>query len=96
MHTAPNGRPAGTFQKPARSPAITVTPDEGYELERLRVLDSRDGEIALTDEGDGKYTFTMPAGRVTVRRPLSSVPRSRCHCHLRSYEVQHYYIFSTA
>ena len=45
---------------------ITVTPDEGYELERLRVLDSRDGEIALTDEGDGKYTFTMPAGRVTV------------------------------
>ena len=45
---------------------ITVTPDEGYELERLTVLDSRDGEIALTDEGDGKYTFTMPAGRVTV------------------------------
>ena len=45
---------------------ITVTADEGYELERLTVLDSRDGEIALTDEGDGKYTFTMPAGRVTV------------------------------
>lgn len=45
---------------------LTVAPDEGYELESLTVLDSRDNEIALTDKGDGKYTFTMPSGRVTV------------------------------
>ena len=52
---------------------ITVTPDEGYELESLTVLDSRDNEITLTDKGDGKYTFTMPAGRVTVEASFAEI-----------------------
>ena len=52
---------------------ITVTPDEGYELESLTVLDSRDNEISLTDKGDGKYTFTMPAGRVTVEASFAKI-----------------------
>ena len=52
---------------------ITVTPDAGYELERLTVLDSRDNEIALTDKGDGRYTFTMPAGRVTVETSFAEI-----------------------
>ena len=52
---------------------ITVTPDEGYELESLTVLDSRDNEIPLTDKGDGKYTFTMPAGRVTVEASFAEI-----------------------
>ena len=52
---------------------ITVTPDEGYELESLTVLDSRDNEIALTDKGDGKYTFTMPSGRVTVEASFAEI-----------------------
>ena len=37
--------------------AITVTPDAGYELGKLTVTDSK---------GNGKYTFTMPASKVTV------------------------------
>ena len=52
---------------------ITVTPDEGYELESLTVLDSRDNEIALTDKGDGKYTFTMPSGKVTVEASFAEI-----------------------
>ena len=52
---------------------ITVTPDEGYELETISVLDSRDNEITLTDKGDGKYTFTMPAGRVTVEASFAEI-----------------------
>ena len=52
---------------------ITVTPDEGYELESLTVLDSRDNEIPLTDKGDGKYTFTMPSGRVTVEASFAEI-----------------------
>ena len=52
---------------------ITVTPDEGYELESLTVLDSRDNEITLTDKGDGKYTFTMPSGRVTVEASFAEI-----------------------
>ena len=52
---------------------ITVTPDEGYELETLSVRDSQDNEITLTDKGNGKYTFTMPAGRVTVAASFAAI-----------------------
>ena len=45
---------------------ITVTPDKGYELDSLTVLDSKGNELKLTDKGNGKYTFTMPGSKVTV------------------------------
>lgn len=45
---------------------ITVTPDKGYVLETLTVLDKNDKEIKLTEE-NGKYTFTMPVGKVEVK-----------------------------
>ena len=45
---------------------ITVTPDEGYALNTLTVTDTNGNKIDLKDKGDGKYTFTMPASRVTV------------------------------
>ncbi len=57
-----------------RTVTITATPDLGYELERLTVRDSRDNEITLTDKGDGKYTFTMPASRVTVEASFAPAP----------------------
>lgn len=57
-----------------RTVTITATPDLGYELESLTVLDSRGNEIALTDKGDGKYTFTMPASRVTVEATFTPTP----------------------
>ena len=46
---------------------VTVTPDSGYVLETITVLDKDGKELALTDKGDGKYTFTMPRGEVTVK-----------------------------
>lgn len=46
---------------------ITVKPDSGYILETIIVKDSKGNELKLTDKGDGKYTFTMPAGRVEVK-----------------------------
>lgn len=46
---------------------VTVTPDEGYELESLTVIDSRGDELTLTDLGNGRYRFTMPARRVEVK-----------------------------
>lgn len=52
---------------------ITVTPETGYELENLTVLDSRGNEIALTDKGDGKYTFTMPRSAVTVEATFAEI-----------------------
>ena len=46
---------------------VTVTPDSGYVLETITVLDKDGKELALTDKGDGRYTFTMPRGEVTVK-----------------------------
>ena len=57
-----------------RTVTITATPDTGFALESLTVLDSRGNEIALTDKGDGKYTFTMPAIRVTVEASFAPAP----------------------
>ena len=46
---------------------ITATPDKGYTLESLTVLDKDGKALELTDKGSGKYTFVMPAGKVTVK-----------------------------
>ena len=45
---------------------ITVKPDSGYQLNELTVTDKNGKELKLTDKGNGKYTFTMPASKVTV------------------------------
>ncbi len=46
---------------------LTVTPDEGYELAALTVTDRNGNDVALTNNGDGTYTFKMPASKVTVK-----------------------------
>ena len=46
---------------------VTVKPDSGYVLETLTVTDKNGDELTLKDKGDGKYTFTMPAGKVEVK-----------------------------
>ena len=45
---------------------ITVTPDKGYTLETLTVLDKDGKEIKLTKKNDTQYTFTMPASKVEI------------------------------
>ena len=45
---------------------ITVKPDDGFKLDDLTVTDKNGKELKLTDKGNGKYTFTMPASKVTV------------------------------
>ena len=57
-----------------RTVTITAAPDTGFALESLTVLDSRGNKIALTDKGNGKYTFTMPASRVTVEASFVPAP----------------------
>ena len=46
---------------------VTVKPDSGYVLETLTVTDKNGNELTLKDKGNGKYTFTMPAGKVEVK-----------------------------
>ena len=52
---------------------VTVKPDEGYELDELTVTDKNGDSVKLTDKGDGKYTFKMPASKVTVEAVFTAV-----------------------
>ena len=45
---------------------VTVKPDDGYQLDKLTVTDAKGNTISVTDKGNGKYIFTMPASKVTV------------------------------
>jgi len=53
---------------------ITVIPDEGYELDKLTVTDASSKEITATEKG-GKYTFTMPASKVTVNATFNEIDK---------------------
>ena len=57
-----------------RTVTITATPDLGFALESLTVLDSRGQPLELTNKGNGKYTFTMPSSRVTVEATFTPAP----------------------
>ena len=46
---------------------ITVKPDSGYVLETISVTDKNGNDLKLTDKGNGKYTFTMPASKVEIK-----------------------------
>ena len=45
---------------------ITAKPADGYELGSLTATDANGSTLALTDLGNGKYSFTMPDGKVEV------------------------------
>ena len=57
---------------------VTLTPkaDAGHVLGDLTVKDSKGNELELTDNGDGTFSFKMPAGKVTVEAvfPVMTFP----------------------
>ena len=67
VQNSKNGAVTASHKSAAKDTAVTltVTPDKGYVLDTLTVLDSKDKAVKLTEK-NGKYTFTMPAGKVTV------------------------------
>lgn len=46
---------------------ITANPGKGQELKSLEVLDQHGSSLPLTDLGNGKFSFVMPDGKVTVK-----------------------------
>lgn len=56
---------------------LTATPDEGYRLEEITVTDSRGRELELTDLGNGKYRFEMPARSVVVTAIFREVEQAQ-------------------
>ena len=50
---------------------LTVTPDEGYQVDGVKVTDANGKEVPVTKNADGTYTFTMPATAVKVEPVVS-------------------------
>lgn len=52
---------------------ITVKPEQHYEVDEVIVRDSKGKQLAVKDNGDGTFTFEMPADKVTVEPTFSWV-----------------------
>ena len=65
---APNGTVTVSPSNASKGTNVTVTvkPNEGYELGSLAVKDASGNLLPLTDLGNGKFGFVMPASKVSV------------------------------
>ena len=52
---------------------ITVKPERHYAVDKVIVRDSKGKQLAVKDNGDGTFTFEMPADKVTVEPSFSWV-----------------------
>lgn len=73
--TASNGKVAldKNTAKKGNTVTVTVTPDAGYQLEKLTVTDAKGNTIAVAKKGDNQYTFTMPDSKVTITPTFSKI-----------------------
>ena len=64
-----NGKVTPDKTSAAKGSVVTITAmaNDGYALDTIKATDKAGKEIKLTDKGDGKYTFTMPASKVEVK-----------------------------
>ena len=64
-----NGTVTASPANAAKGTTVTITanPGKGQELKSLEVLDQHGSSLPLTDLGNGKFSFVMPAGKVTVK-----------------------------
>lgn len=56
---------------------ITVTPADGYKVDKVSVVDSKGNPIKVTDKGGNKYTFTMPSSKITVTPVFSKIEETK-------------------
>ena len=52
---------------------VTVKAKDGYKLDKLTITDAKGNTVDVTKKSDGKYTFTMPEGKVTVTPTFSKI-----------------------
>ena len=73
--TASNGKVAldKSTAKKGDTVTVTVTPDAGYQLDKLTVTDAKGKTVDVTKKSDGKYTFTMPDSKVTITPTFSKI-----------------------
>lgn len=53
---------------------LTASPEPGYRLGGITVLNSQGGSVDLTKNGENEYEFTMPSGSVTVKAEFEMIP----------------------
>ena len=73
-----NGTVSLTPDNAAKGSTVTITvkPDKGYKLDKITVTDKGGNRLSLSDKGDGKYTFTMSDGKVSVDALFSKIAAS--------------------
>lgn len=73
--SAANGSVSVTPRSASKGTTVTITvkPDDGYELDKLTVTDKDGNRLSLSDKGNGKYTFIMPAGKANVDAAFSKI-----------------------
>ena len=73
--TASNGKVSldKSTVKKGDTVTVTVTPDAGYQLDKLTVTDAKGKTVDVTKKSDGKYTFTMPDSKVTITPTFSKI-----------------------
>ena len=77
--TASNGKVTmdKTTAKKGNTVTVTVTPNAGYQLEKLTVTDAKGNTIAVAKKGDNQYTFTMPDSKVTITPTFSKIENTK-------------------
>ena len=73
--TASNGKVSlnKSTAKKGDTVTVTVTPDAGYQLDKLTITDAKGKTVDVTKKSDGKYTFTMPDSKVTITPTFSKI-----------------------
>ena len=66
--STPNGTVTVSPSAASKGETVTITtkPNEGYELGSIEVLDKNGDSLKLQDLSNGKYSFVMPDGKVSV------------------------------
>ena len=63
-----NGAVTVSPKSPKKGDTVTITPkpEAGYTVEQILVTDKNGNAVEVTNNGDGTYSFTQPAGKVDV------------------------------
>ena len=80
-----------TFPEEGAKVTLTVTPDEGYELDTITATNAKGNEVKLTKNEDGTYTFKQPDSKVTVTATFKEVKKSAQTFFVDVAEDSYYY-----
>ncbi|MDD5908285.1 MAG: S-layer homology domain-containing protein [Clostridia bacterium] len=63
-----NGAVTVSPKAPRKGDTVTITPkpEDGYTVEQILVTDKDGNPVKVTNNGDGTFSFTQPAGKVNV------------------------------